>query len=114
MQVRLFQRFCGFDPAKAYGEPDLYMYLKVLQRAQSKVGVLYTEQDDGVNFLNCTLIDYITDEPTLVAHFGGSRDVASDFINKFVAAHATTEKTSPEVHFNAQVKGFLIIDTFRF
>lgn len=100
MQVRLFQRFCGFDPAKAYSEPDLYLYLKVLQKAGSKVGVLYpSEQDDGISYLNCALIEYITDEPTLVAHFGGSREHASEFINKFAMLHATIEKTTPEVRY---------------
>lgn len=95
--MRLFQRFCGFDPARGYAEPDLYMYLKVLARGQSKVGVLYSEQDDGIVFLNCAQADYLFDEPTLVEHFNGDRDAAADFINKFAGLHATTEKCTPEV-----------------
>ncbi|KAG0598997.1 hypothetical protein M758_12G118600 [Ceratodon purpureus] len=96
-KVRLFQRFCGFDPARGYAEPDLYMYLKVLAKGQSKQGVLYSEQDDGILFLNCAQSDYLLDEPSLVNHFDGDRDAAADFINKFAGLHATTEKTTPEL-----------------
>ena len=73
------------------------MYLKVLAKGQSKVGVLYTEQDDGIVFLNCGQADFLLEESTLVEHFDGDRDAAADFINKFAGLHATTEKTTPEV-----------------
>lgn len=73
------------------------MYLKVLARGQSKPGVLYAEQDDGIIFLNCVQADYLFDEPSLVSHFDGDRDAVADFITKFAGLHATTEKTTPEV-----------------
>lgn len=97
MQLRLFQRFCGFDLAKGYAEPDLYMYLKLLNRGQSKLGVLYSEQDDGIVFLNCAQVDNLFDEPCLIEHFNGDRDAAAEFITKFAGLHATTEKVAPEV-----------------
>lgn len=61
------------------------------------MGVLYSEQEDGIVFLNCAQADYLFDEPTLVEHFNGDRDAAADFINKFAGLHATTEKVTPEV-----------------
>lgn len=73
------------------------MYLKVLAKGQSKVGVLYSEQDDGIVFLNCSQSEFLLEEPHLVDHFGGDRDAAADFINKFAGLHAVTEKVGPEV-----------------
>ncbi|XP_024363033.2 uncharacterized protein [Physcomitrium patens] len=96
-KLRLFQRFCGFDLAKGYAEPDLYMYLKLLNRGQSKLGVLYSEQDDGIVFLNCAQVDNLFDEPCLIEHFNGDRDAAAEFITKFAGLHATTEKVAPEL-----------------
>jgi myosin protein heavy chain len=99
LQLRLFQRFCGYDLAKSYAEPDLYMYLKVMQTATSRPGVMIaSDLDDGINFINCGQIEHLLDEPDLVAHFNGSHEVAADFLNNFAASHSTLEKSSPEVH----------------
>jgi hypothetical protein len=99
LQLRIFQRFCGYDLAKSYPEQVLYMYLKVMQTATSRPGVVIaSELDDGINFINCGQIEHLLDEPNLVAHFNGSREVAADFLNNFAASHSTLEKSSPEVH----------------
>ncbi|CAK9194851.1 unnamed protein product [Sphagnum troendelagicum] len=98
-KLRIFQRFCGYDLAKSYPEQVLYMYLKVMQTATSRPGVVIaSDLDDGINFINCGQIEHLLDEPNLVAHFNGSREVAADFLNNFAASHSTLEKSSPEVH----------------
>lgn len=100
LQLRLFQQFCGFDPLRGYGEPDFYLYLRCLAKAQSKVGVLFpTENEDGT-FINTNpnQTDILLEEPAFLAQFRGSKDVAVDFLEKFAAANGFVEKVSNEVN----------------
>nr|XP_024365907.1 uncharacterized protein LOC112277602 isoform X1 [Physcomitrium patens]XP_024365908.1 uncharacterized protein LOC112277602 isoform X1 [Physcomitrium patens] len=98
-KLRLFQQFCGFDPLRGYGEPDFYLYLRCLARAQSKVGVLFpsdNEQDTVMN-TNPNQADILLEEPALLAQFKDDKDVALDFIEQFSAANGSVEKVSNEV-----------------
>ncbi|EFJ13922.1 hypothetical protein SELMODRAFT_424073 [Selaginella moellendorffii] len=96
-KIRVFSRFVGMDETNNYSEPDLYLYLKILQRASSKTGVLLpSDQDDGLIFLNASQYAFIADEPNLVAYFG-SQGAALSFVEKYVAKNAVTEKASPEI-----------------
>jgi hypothetical protein len=97
--LRLFQQFCGFDPLRGYGEPDLYLYLKCLSKAQSKLGVLFpTENEDGT-FINTNpnQTDILLEEPTLMAQFRDNKDVAVDFLEQYAAENGFVEKVSTEV-----------------
>lgn len=97
-QLRLFQRFCGFDPLRGYAEADLYMYLRALARAQGRLGVFFpSEGDEGMCYVNAGQLDFLLEEPTLLAQFRGSKEIAADFLAQFTAATATTEKVSLEV-----------------
>eukprot|EP01018_Ginkgo_biloba_P029441 Gb_01552 [translate_table: standard] len=96
MQIRLFSRFVCVE-GEGYSERDLYIYLKMLQRAMTKVGVILpSDQDDGLIFINVTQLDYIIDEPNLI-DFCGSQAAANDLILKFAATHTISEHASPEV-----------------
>ncbi|KAG0616113.1 hypothetical protein M758_5G091300 [Ceratodon purpureus] len=98
-KLRLFQQFCGFDPLRGYGEPDFYLYLRCLSKAQSKVGVLFpTENEDGTYInTNPNQTDILLEEPTLMAQFRDNKDVAVDFLEQYAAANGFTEKVSNEV-----------------
>ncbi|EFJ12661.1 hypothetical protein SELMODRAFT_425103, partial [Selaginella moellendorffii] len=96
-KVRLFSRFVGMDENNNYSEPDLYLYLKILQKASSKVGVLLpSDQDDGLFYLNASQYAFIADEPNLVSYFG-NQAAALSFVEKYVAKNAVTERASPEI-----------------
>ncbi|KAJ7553219.1 hypothetical protein O6H91_06G088600 [Diphasiastrum complanatum] len=96
-QIRLFSRFVAMDQDRFYPEPGLYLYLKLLQKASSKVGALLpSDQDDGVVFMNPSHTTFISDEPNLVAYFG-TQAAAISFIEKVIAKHAFTERASPEI-----------------
>lgn len=97
-QLRLFQRFCGFDPLRGYAEQDLYLYLKCLLRAQGRIGVFFpSEGDSATSSINAGQMDILLEEPTLLSQFKGSKEVAADFIAQFAAANSTLEKVTPEV-----------------
>lgn len=118
LQLRLFQQFCGFDPLRGYGEPDFYLYLRCLARAQSKVGVLFpsdNEQDTVMN-TNPNQADILLEEPALLAQFKDDKDVALDFIEQFSAANGSVEKVSNEVNHVLQwsISKFRFVSFFLF
>lgn len=95
-KVRLFSKFVGLEP-ESYSEIDLYIYLKLLQRAMGKVGaILPSDQDDGIIYLNLSWIELIVDEPNLV-QFVGSEAAAREALQKFASKNVITEKASAEV-----------------
>jgi hypothetical protein len=99
LQLRLFQRFCNYDPLRGYMEAELYLYLKTLAKAESKLGVLLPAADaeDGTNFLNCAQLEFLLEEPSFVAQFRGNKDIASGFLQQVAEEHGTLEKASNEV-----------------
>lgn len=110
--MRLFQQFCGFDPLRGYGEPDFYLYLKCLSKAQSKVGVLFpTENEDGT-FMNTNpnQADILLEEPIFLAQFRNEKDVAVDFLEQYAVANGSVEKVSSEV--NILYTQFKLIELF--
>jgi hypothetical protein len=80
-------------------EAELYLYLKTLAKAESKLGVLLPAADaeDGTNFLNCAQLEFLLEEPSFVAQFRGNKDIASGFLQQVAEEHGTLEKASNEV-----------------
>ncbi|CAM6097126.1 unnamed protein product [Calypogeia fissa] len=96
-KARIFNRFCGMDENMYYSERDLYLYLKVMSKGISTNGLFYpSELDDGISYVNCVWVESLAAEPNLIAYLG-SQAAALDFIQKFVATHATFDKVSLEV-----------------
>ncbi|CAK9234015.1 unnamed protein product [Sphagnum troendelagicum] len=111
-RLRLFQRFCNYDPLRGYMEAELYLYLKTLAKAESKLGVLLPAADaeDGTNFLNCAQLEFLLEEPSFVAQFRGNKDIASGFLQQVVEEHGTLEKASNEVQKITKLKEIMRLD----
>jgi hypothetical protein len=81
-------------------EAELYLYLKTLAKAESKLGVLLpaaADAEDGTNFLNCAQLEFLLEEPSFLAQFRGNKDIASGFLQQVTEEHGTVEKASNEV-----------------
>ncbi|KAH7288034.1 hypothetical protein KP509_31G008600 [Ceratopteris richardii] len=95
-KIRLFSKFVGMEN-ESFGEQDLYIYLKLLQRGLGKAcAILPSDQDDGLVFLNHIYVDYVLDEPNLI-EFIGSEGAAREVAMKFASKYLITEKASPEI-----------------
>lgn len=80
-----------------YSERDLYLYLKVMAKGIATNGLFYpSELEDGISYVNCVWVEAFASEPNLISYMG-SQAIALEFIQKFVATHATNDKVSLEV-----------------